>query len=214
MSRRRPSVVDLTTPTTRPRSSVGSLGLQRPSASPITRRTTRRMSAQMEQMEQMEQLEQLEQLEEMEQPVPKRRRIDLDPQSSTSSNSQEGDPPIDLTDAEETRAKQTQEAIQAQQPGEPDKVLSALGAYKCPICMDTPEDATTTACGHLFCHRCIIECLKRADQRTDDHSKQIKATCPVCRKLLTRNETSGPRRSLVPLKIKLMTKKRSAVVVA
>ena len=24
-----------------------------------------------------------------------------------------------------------------------------LASYKCPICMDTPEDATTTTCGEL-----------------------------------------------------------------
>ncbi|KAJ5107136.1 hypothetical protein N7456_003811 [Penicillium angulare] len=124
---------------------------------------------------------------------------------------------IDLTDPQansslaKTLAKQREDAIKAQQSKDENKTHSILGAYKCPICMDTPEDATSTACGHLFCHRCIIECLNRADDQRTDSSKQIRGTCPVCRKSLTRNEVAGPRRSLIPLQLKLMTKKRNII---
>ncbi|KAJ5713218.1 uncharacterized protein N7483_010399 [Penicillium malachiteum] len=121
---------------------------------------------------------------------------------------------IDLTEPEQisplakTLAKQREDAIKAQQPKD-DTSDSLLGAYKCPVCMDTPENATSTACGHLFCHNCIIECLNRADEQRLDSTKQVRGTCPVCRKALTRNDAAGPRRSLIPLKLKLMTRKRS-----
>ncbi|KAJ6037028.1 hypothetical protein N7540_001307 [Penicillium herquei] len=123
---------------------------------------------------------------------------------------------IDLTEPEhisplaKTLAKQREDAIKAQQPKD-DTSDSLLGAYKCPVCMDTPENATSTACGHLFCHSCIIECLNRADEQRLDSTKQVRGTCPVCRKALTKNDAAGPRRSLIPLKLKLMTKKRSLV---
>lgn len=57
------------------------------------------------------------------------------------------------TDADLSKAlsKQRQDAIQAQmkqnQGGEP-AGRTPLSSYKCPICMDTPEDATTTTCGN------------------------------------------------------------------
>jgi rubrerythrin len=106
-------------------------------------------------------------------------------------------------------AKQREDAIKAQKSTEGEKESgSILIAYKCPVCMDTPEDATSTACGHLFCHRCIIEYLNSADQ-TLDSSKQARGTCPICRKPITKVDVSGPKRSLIPLALKLTTKKRS-----
>lgn len=45
-------------------------------------------------------------------------------------------------------AKQREDAIKAQQTAETsDGPLNPLMAYKCPICMDTPVDATATSCG-------------------------------------------------------------------
>lgn len=56
---------------------------------------------------------------------------------------------IDLTEPDnslaKTLAKQREDAIKAQQPTE--KSRSILGSYNCPVCMDTPEDATSTTCG-------------------------------------------------------------------
>jgi hypothetical protein len=145
---------------------------------------------------------------------------------------------IDLTEPEsllaKALAKQREDAIKAQKSTEGEKESgSILIAYKCPVCMDTPEDATSTACGqfspkqqhmplrvighplirhlslgHLFCHRCIIEYLNSADQ-TLDSSKQARGTCPICRKPITKVDVSGPKRSLIPLALKLTTKKRS-----
>lgn len=57
---------------------------------------------------------------------------------------------VDLTGASEvakTVAKQTEDAIKAQQDEKKDKSQSILAAYRCPICMDPPENATTTSCG-------------------------------------------------------------------
>jgi hypothetical protein len=57
------------------------------------------------------------------------------------------------TDLSKALSKQRQDAIQAQmkqnQASEP-AGRTALASYKCPICMDTPEDATTTTCGAFF----------------------------------------------------------------
>ena len=63
---------------------------------------------------------------------------------------------VDLTDINNESdlskaiSKQQQDAIQSQtkQPqGEPPPGRTSLTSYKCPICMDTPEDATSTICG-------------------------------------------------------------------
>ncbi|KAJ5653928.1 hypothetical protein N7490_000931 [Penicillium lividum] len=152
----------------------------------------------------------------------KRRHTDDDSCSSTLSESSEDEQieAIDLTDAAgssfaKVLAKQREDAIKAQQSqNDNDEGASLIKAYKCPICMDTPENATTTACGHLFCHRCILECLNRSYEQPDNPNKFSRGTCPVCRKPITRNEAPGPRRSLIPLQLKLMTRKRgdSAVI--
>ncbi|KAB8257951.1 hypothetical protein BDV32DRAFT_126702 [Aspergillus pseudonomiae] len=126
---------------------------------------------------------------------------------------------IDLTEAEgppalaKVLAKQREDAVRAQQSVEPAKGQSILNSYKCPVCMDTPEDATSTICGHLFCHKCIIDTLKFSEeQRADTSSKGPRGTCPVCRKPLARNDSPGPKRNLVPLQLKLVTKKKDTTV--
>ena len=60
---------------------------------------------------------------------------------------------VDLTSVEgtnsvsRTQAKQRADAILAQQSLDDGQGRSVLTAYKCPVCMDTPVDATSTACG-------------------------------------------------------------------
>jgi hypothetical protein len=97
-----------------------------------------------------------------EEPVPKRRRIvhELD---DTDEEEDAGRTTVrqvveavdltevnDATDLSKALSKQRQDAIQAQmkqnQGSEP-AGRTPLTSYKCPICMDTPEDATTTTCG-------------------------------------------------------------------
>ncbi|KAF7593338.1 SUMO-targeted ubiquitin ligase complex subunit slx8 [Aspergillus hancockii] len=57
---------------------------------------------------------------------------------------------IDLTEVEgssalsKVLAKQREDAVRAQQPTEHEKGRSILNSYKCPVCMDTPGDATST----------------------------------------------------------------------
>lgn len=53
-----------------------------------------------------------------------------------------------------SRAKQQEDAVKAQQP-EMEPSRSTLTAYKCPVCMDTPEDATTTTCGMPIASSCF-----------------------------------------------------------
>lgn len=74
---------------------------------------------------------------------------------SSQSDGQNDEPieSIDLTEQEDslakTLAKQREDAIKAQQSTEGTRGRSLLNAYKCPVCMDTPEDATSTSCGKL-----------------------------------------------------------------
>ncbi|KAJ9604284.1 hypothetical protein H2200_011118 [Cladophialophora chaetospira] len=107
-------------------------------------------------------------------------------------------------------SKQREDAILAQNPGT-EAGRTPLTAYKCPVCMDSPTDATSTACGHVFCHRCIIDTLNWSiEQRREDApaNRKVKGVCPVCRKPLDLKDTPGSGRSLVPLELKLLVKKR------
>lgn len=61
---------------------------------------------------------------------------------------------VDLTEIDETSplsktlAKQREDAVKAQEAvPSSEKKGSILTAYKCPVCMDTPVDATSTICG-------------------------------------------------------------------
>ncbi|KAJ5433006.1 uncharacterized protein N7458_012162 [Penicillium daleae] len=148
----------------------------------------------------------------------KRRHNEGGPHSSAPSNRPQSPiESIDLTEVEgssalaKALAKQREDAVKAQSTDEADKARSMLIAYQCPVCMDNLEDATSTSCGHLFCHKCIVEYLQSIDDQCTEQGKQTKGTCPVCRKTITRNESSGPRRSLIPLKLKVITKKRGVV---
>lgn len=123
---------------------------------------------------------------------------------------------VDLTGVDDKEslsaalAKQRQDAILSQNTGT-ESGRTPLTAYKCPVCMDTPTDATSTVCGHVFCHRCIIDTLNWSiEQRREDAppTRKVKGVCPVCRKPLDLKDASGPGRNLVPLELKLMTRKR------
>ncbi|KAL4795962.1 hypothetical protein BDV19DRAFT_361832 [Aspergillus venezuelensis] len=153
----------------------------------------------------------------------KRRRITNQSSSSVvsgSSASQAHNEPIesiDLTEVDgntaiaKVLAKQREDAVAAQHLNEGENARSRLTAFKCPVCMESPVDATTTICGHLFCHKCIIDCLKSGEeQRADQTGKAPRGSCPVCRKPLARVDAPGPKRNLVPLQIKLITRKRKA----
>lgn len=55
-----------------------------------------------------------------------------------------------------TQAKQRADVILAQQSLDHNKGESVLLAYKCPVCMDTPVDATSTACGKFVLRNCAL----------------------------------------------------------
>ncbi|KIW33227.1 uncharacterized protein PV07_00094 [Cladophialophora immunda] len=124
---------------------------------------------------------------------------------------------VDLTAVDDSEtlsaalAKQRQDAILAQNPGTAESGRTSLTAYKCPVCMDTPTDATSTACGHVFCHRCIVDTLKWSIETRRENmpaSRKTKGVCPVCRKTLDMKDTPGAGRGLIPLELKLMVRKR------
>jgi len=118
---------------------------------------------------------------------------------------------VDLTEVDDNEAlsaalaKQRQDAILAQNPGT-ESGRTTLTAYKCPVCMDTPTDATSTVCGHVFCHHCIIDTLKWSIEARGEElpqTRKVKGVCPVCRKQLELKD-AGPGRHLIPLELKLM----------
>ncbi|KAH8696153.1 hypothetical protein BGW36DRAFT_380347 [Talaromyces proteolyticus] len=117
---------------------------------------------------------------------------------------------VDLTDVNndsalaEVLSKQREDAVRAQQATEHKEGRTTLSATKCAICMDTPTDATTTICGHLFCHKCIIDSLRYDEERSEATTgKSSRGKCPACRKQISRRDAPGPKRDLIPLQFKL-----------
>ncbi|RMZ76940.1 hypothetical protein DV737_g4596, partial [Chaetothyriales sp. CBS 132003] len=134
------------------------------------------------------------------------------------------DPPVehvDLTGVDSSAAvdavlaRQRTDALLAQRPVATTKNgRSRLTAYKCPVCMETPVNATTTICGHLFCHQCIIDTLQWSAKQRDGHApggRKKCGMCPVCRKLLSIKDGPGTGRTLVPLELRFLSQKRKAV---
>ncbi|EEA26246.1 hypothetical protein TMatcc_005495 [Talaromyces marneffei ATCC 18224] len=135
-----------------------------------------------------------------------------DPLQPSSHSEEDHIESVDLTEVNDdsalakTLAKQREDAIKAQAATENKDGRTTLLAFKCAICMDTPTDATTTVCGHMFCHKCIIDSLRYEEERSEATTgKSNRGKCPACRKLLTRKDTPGQRRDLVPLQFKLKT---------
>lgn len=129
--------------------------------------------------------------------------------------------PVDLTQVEddstlaEALSKQRQDAIDSQKQFSQESTSkdsvsgsrTTFSAFRCTICMEPPTNATTTICGHLFCHRCIIDSLKWSEQlRREEHGRASRGLCPVCRKPLSAKDVEGPNRGLVPLEIKLVSR--------
>ncbi|KAF3483432.1 uncharacterized protein GIQ15_02756 [Arthroderma uncinatum] len=111
----------------------------------------------------------------------KRRRLDnSNATASSSSRAQQratnGIPgeieSVDLTGVNDScslakfLAKQREDAVLAQKKVTNDKeARSALTGYKCPVCMDVPENATTTICGMYMDLYPIVHTLKYNEAR-------------------------------------------------
>jgi len=88
-----------------------------------------------------------------------------------------------------TLAKQREQAVLAQARTEGDKPIT-LKTMTCVVCMDTPTDLTAGACGHVFCHTCLMDALIAGENRSRASYEPRKSQCPVCRKHLNRAKTS------------------------
>jgi len=51
--------------------------------------------------------------------------------------------------------------------------LAALDNHRCPVCLDTIDTPTITACGHIFCFECINNAFI--------HQQTARKKCPCCR---------------------------------
>lgn len=108
---------------------------------------------------------------------------------------------IDLSDDRQTvqdvLQKQREEAVKAQTPPEEGEKPITFNNFNCVICMDTPTDLTATACGHLFCHTCLMEALIAGENRGGPGEPR-RSQCPVCRKNIKRDKNSD----IIPLLLK------------
>ncbi|KAK7514287.1 uncharacterized protein IWZ02DRAFT_435965 [Phyllosticta citriasiana] len=107
---------------------------------------------------------------------------------------------IDLADDNKSLAealqKQRLEQVKAQAEPPADAPLR-LSNITCVICMDSPKDITATACGHVFCHTCLMEALIAGENRAGFDGPK-RSQCPVCRKTLNRTKASD----VIPLLLK------------
>ena len=60
----------------------------------------------------------------------------------------------------------------------------------CPLCMDTIKHPVATRCGHLYCHTCLHDLLRRrgADYLQQNHALSGGSLCPVCRAIINVKE--------------------------
>lgn len=105
---------------------------------------------------------------------------------------------VDLTEEESARKilqKQREDAVKSQT--KPEEKPTTFNTFNCVICMDMPTDLTATACGHLFCHTCLMEALVAGENRAGP-GEQKRSQCPVCRKFINRNKATD----VIPLMLK------------
>ncbi|KAH6625524.1 hypothetical protein C7974DRAFT_414028 [Boeremia exigua] len=105
---------------------------------------------------------------------------------------------IDLSQDDDVLAvlqKQREHAVAAQ--AKPEEIVAAFNTFNCVICMDRPTDISATACGHLFCHTCLMEALIAGENRAGPGEPR-RSQCPVCRKTISRNKATD----VIPLLLK------------
>ncbi|KAI4952346.1 hypothetical protein J4E91_002815 [Alternaria rosae] len=148
-------------------------------------------------------------------PGPSAKRQKRDDGSATETKQESAEPEkieeLDLTEQktplQEALQKQREDAVKAQ--AKPEETVTTFNSFNCVICMDNPTDLTATACGHLFCHTCLMEALIAGENRTGPHETK-RSQCPVCRKTISRNKATD----VIPLLLKkgLATQPRKKVV--
>ncbi|KAK8162287.1 hypothetical protein IWX90DRAFT_435144 [Phyllosticta citrichinensis] len=103
----------------------------------------------------------------------------------------------DKTSLAEALQKQRVEQVKAQAERPPADAPLRLSNITCVICMDSPKNITATACGHVFCHTCLMEALIAGENRAG-YDGPKRSQCPVCRKTLNRTKASD----VIPLLLK------------
>lgn len=80
------------------------------------------------------------------------------------------------------------EGEQGQGQGQDDTLVGESAASEmtnrsCPLCMDTIKNPVATRCGHMYCHTCLHDLLRRrgANYLQQSHSLSGGSLCPVCR---------------------------------
>ncbi|KAI8943327.1 hypothetical protein NX059_001344 [Plenodomus lindquistii] len=131
------------------------------------------------------------------------------PESGEAAKIEEIDLTDETTPAQQFLQKQRLEAVKAQE--KPEETTTTFNTFTCVICMDNPTDLSATACGHLFCHTCLMEALIAGENRTGPGEAK-RSQCPVCRKVLSRTKSTD----IIPLLLMkgLSTQPRKKVTVA
>ncbi|KAF3048434.1 SUMO-targeted ubiquitin ligase complex subunit slx8 [Didymella keratinophila] len=135
-------------------------------------------------------------------PGPSAKRLKReDGNPAESSNSKSPDAKIEQVDLSQdddvldVLKKQREDAIKAQ--AKPVETVTTFQSFNCVICMDRPTDITATACGHLFCHTCLMEALIAGENRAGPGEAK-RSQCPVCRKNISRTRATD----VIPLLLK------------
>ncbi|KAF1927684.1 uncharacterized protein M421DRAFT_64535 [Didymella exigua CBS 183.55] len=122
--------------------------------------------------------------------------------AAESSSRRTPDSPIERIDLSQddddilnVLTKQREQAVKAQ--ARPTETVTTFNSFNCVICMDRPTDITATACGHLFCHTCLMEALIAGENRTGPGEVK-RSQCPVCRKNISRTKATD----VIPLLLK------------
>ncbi|KAF7189047.1 E3 ubiquitin-protein ligase complex slx8-rfp subunit slx8 [Pseudocercospora fuligena] len=119
--------------------------------------------------------------------APKRKR-------SVAENIEEVDLTNEAPSAEdELLQAQQQETIKAQQAAEESSGPQRIGKRQCIICMENYTNCTATACGHFYCHECLVRALMAGAKSSD----RATGTCPVCRKPLS--HTNKKKTDVIPM---------------
>ncbi|KAK6436261.1 sensitivity to high expression protein she9 [Oleoguttula sp. CCFEE 5521] len=87
--------------------------------------------------------------------------------------------------AEDEIAQAAQLSALAQQARDEGPVR--IGMKNCIICLENFTNATTSACGHIFCHECLTRALIASEKSS---SREGVGNCPACRTKLKR-KTAG-----------------------